>query len=136
MERNPNQEALTANDTAFANDDKFASSFNTDTLVSEQYFDTFRRHTHLEPEKRLMLAILEDAINCYQDNYGSRTGKKRRYFDDVKEWIGSADGDWVFSFEHVCAAVGLNAAYIRRGLLQWKPNLGVVYPGELQRMTG
>lgn len=136
MDRNLNQEASTANDTAFVNDDKFASIFSTDTLLSEQYFDTFRRKTHLEPEKRLMLAILEDAINCYQDNYISRTGKKKRLFDDVKEWISSADGDWVFSFEHICDAVGLNAAYIRRGLLQWKPNLGGVYADELQRMAG
>lgn len=83
-----------------------------------------------------MLAILEDAINCYQDNYISRTGKKKRFFDEVREWIVSADGDWVFSFEHVCDALGLNAAYIRRGLLQWKPNLGVVHAGESQRMAG
>jgi len=83
-----------------------------------------------------MLAILEDAINCYQDNYISRTGKKKRFFDEVREWIVSADGDWVFSFEHVCDALGLSAAYIRRGLLQWKPNLGVVQAGESQRMAG
>jgi hypothetical protein len=130
------QDATMGNETAFVNDDKVASIFQTDTLLSKQYFDTFRRNSYLEPEKRLMLAILEDAISCYQDNYISRTGKKKRFFDEVREWIVSADGDWVFSFEHVCDALGLNAAYIRRGLLQWKPNLGVVHAGESQRMAG
>jgi hypothetical protein len=119
------QDATMGNETAFVNDDKVASIFQTDTLLSKQYFDTFRRNSYLEPEKRLMLAILEDAINCYQDNYISRTGKKKRFFDEVRE-----------SFEHVCDALGLNAAYIRRGLLQWKPNLGVVHAGESQRMAG
>jgi hypothetical protein len=130
------QDSLTGNETGLVNDDKVASIFQTDTLLSKQYFDTFRRNTYLEPEKRLMRAILEDAINCYQDNYISRTGKKKRFFDEVREWIVSMDSDWVFSFEHVCDALGLNAAYIRRGLLQWKPNLGVVHAGESQRMAG
>lgn len=130
------QNSSTGNEAALVSDDKIASIFQTDALLSEQYFDTYRRNTHLEPEKRLMLAILEDAINCYQDNYVSRTGKKKRFFDEVREWIVSMDGDWVFSFEQVCDALGLNAAYIRRGLLQWRPNLGAAHAGESQRMAG
>ena len=49
-------------------EEKIASLFEPDTLLSAQYFDSLRRKAILEPEKRLVLAVLEDAINCFQDN--------------------------------------------------------------------
>jgi len=71
-------------------------------------------------EKRLMLAVLEDAIRYYQDNWFSRNGKRKRIFDETEEWIVTPDSDWVFSFVHVCETLGLSPAYLRRGLLRWK----------------
>jgi hypothetical protein len=101
-------------------DEKIASLFQPDMLLSAQYFENLRRKTHFEPEKRLMLALLEDAINCYQDNLISRSGKKKRLFEDTEQWILTADGEWVFSFDNVCDALGLNPEYVRQGLLRWK----------------
>ena len=40
--------------------------FQPDTLVPYEYFTTSQRSIPLEPEKHLMHAILEDAINCFQ----------------------------------------------------------------------
>jgi len=88
--------------------------------LSAQYFENLRRRTHFEPEKRLMLALLEDAINCYQDNLISRSGKKKRLFEDTEQWVLRTDGDWIFSFDNVCDALGLNPEYVRQGLLRWK----------------
>ncbi|TMA58264.1 MAG: hypothetical protein E6J73_17755, partial [Deltaproteobacteria bacterium] len=95
------QSALTA-------EEKIASLFQPDMLLSAQYFENLRRRTHFEPEKRLMLALLEDAINCYQDNLISRSGKKKRLFEDTEQWVLRTDGDWIFSFDNVCDALGLN----------------------------
>ncbi len=47
-------------------DERVTSLFQPDTLLPDQYLDTFRRKLHLEPEKKLMLAILEDAVACFQ----------------------------------------------------------------------
>lgn len=118
-----------------ANEDKVASIFQTDVLLSEQFLGNFRRRTYLEPEKRLMFAVLEDAIRCYQDNFISRSGKKKRHFEEVREWMLSEDGDWVFSFENVCDVLGVNAAYIRQGLLRWKPRLSPAH-AEPARLAG
>ena len=93
------QSALTA-------EEKIASLFQPDMLLSAQYFENLRRRTHFEPEKRLMLALLEDAINCYQDNLISRSGKKKRLFEDTEQWVLRTDGDWIFSFDNVCDALG------------------------------
>jgi hypothetical protein len=101
-------------------EEKIASLFQPDTLLSDQYFENLRRKTFFEPEKRLMLAVLEDAIRYYQDNWFSRNSKRKRIFDETEEWIVTADSDWVFSFVHVCETLGLSPAYLRRGLLRWK----------------
>jgi hypothetical protein len=125
----------TGNEALGVSDDKVASIFQADVLLSEQYFGNFRRRSYLEPEKRLMFAVLEDAIRCYQDNYISPRGKKKRHFEEVKEWLLSEDGDWVFSFENVCDVLGVNAAYIRHGLLRWKPSLSEARGFESARLA-
>jgi len=120
MERKAANLADAGDTTVHRGDEKIASLFQPDTLLSAQYFDTLRRKTLLEPEKRLMVAVLEDAINCYQDNLFSQHGKKRRLFDEAEDWIATAGGDWIFSFDNVCESLGFNPEYVRRGLLRWK----------------
>ncbi len=101
-------------------DDRIASLFQPDTLLSAQYFDNMRRRTLLEPEKRLMLAILEDAVNSFQENIFAESGKRKILFDDVEQWISADGSDWVFSFDHICEALGFTPAYVRQGLLRWR----------------
>ena len=101
-----------------ANDEKIAFLFQPDLLLSAQYFGNLRK-TLLEPEKKLMLAILEDAITCYQSNLSAHSVRGKRFFDETKSWIVAVGSDWVFSFENVCEALGLNPRYVRQGLLRW-----------------
>jgi hypothetical protein len=113
--------STTARDeTGLTNDEKIASLFQPDTLLSAQYFDNLRRKSLLEPEKRLMLAILEDAVSHHQDNLLSQDKRGKRLFADAEDWIVEAGSDWIFSFENVCEALGFNPAYVRQGLLRWK----------------
>lgn len=97
-------------------DERLESSVRPQSLSSAQYFDTLRRRIILEPEKRLMLAILEDAVQCFQNNGFAQTVRGRRIFQEAKKWIVDADREWVFSFANVCEALGLNPAYVRAGL--------------------
>jgi hypothetical protein len=101
-------------------EEKLASLFEPDTVATTQYFDNLRRKTVLDPEKRLVLAILEDAIYTYQDNVTATGSKARKLFNDTEEWITQADGDWIFSFTSVCEILGLSPEYVRRGLVRWK----------------
>jgi len=120
MERKAADSPDAGNTTVHRGDEKIASLFQPDTLLSAQYFDTLRRKTLLEPEKRLMLAVLDDAINCYRDNLFSQRGKNKRLFAEAEEWIATPGGDWIFSFDNVCESLGFNPEYLRRGLLRWK----------------
>ena len=108
--------------TGLTTDEKIGSLFQPDSLLSTQYFETLRRKTLLEPEKRLMLAILEDGINCFQENLRAQDVRRSRLFQDAEAWIVELDGDWVFSFENVCEALDINPAYVRQGLLRWREN--------------
>ncbi len=38
--------------------------FRPDVLAVHEYLDTYRRKSHLEPEKDLIFAVLEDALRC------------------------------------------------------------------------
>src|ERR1051325_6443110 len=101
-------------------EERVTSLFQPDTLLPEQFLDTFRRKLHLEPEKKLMLAVLEDAIACYQKYVLARDGKGKLLFQETEEWIVDENGDWLFSFANVCETLGFAPEYMRRGLLDWK----------------
>lgn len=93
---------------------------DSDTLAPTEYLGTFRRKTHFQPEMRLMLAVLEDAVECFQKNVLASRGKRKRHFDETESWILDEADDSVFSFEQICGALGLNHEYVRNGLIRWK----------------
>jgi hypothetical protein len=95
------------------------SLFQPDRVLASQFFDDRRTKTILEPEKRLMLAILEDAVHCFRDNCSAKQGKKKRLFDSAKAWLFGTD-DWVFGFQNICSVLGLNPEYVLKGLARWQ----------------
>jgi hypothetical protein len=105
---------------SFNMEEKIISLFEPDTLVSTQYFQNFRRKTSLEPEKRLILAMLEDAITCFQIYLTARRGKGKRLFNEAEEWIMTNHDDWIFSFANVCETLGFSPEYVRQGMRRWK----------------
>lgn len=105
-----------------ATDEAVGSLFQPDSLLLEQYLDTTRRKIVLEPEKRLMLAILKDAVGTFQADLFAANAKSSRRFEQARDWITETDADWVFSFANVCEHLGLNPAYVRNGLLRWMEN--------------
>jgi len=98
------------------NDELAMRVFHPDTLVPYQYFATFQRSAPLEPEKRLMHAILEDAVTSCRLYFGAKTRHHQKLFRDARQWILSRDDKWLFSFENVCAALGLDPQCLRTGL--------------------
>jgi len=101
-------------------EERVGSLFQPDTLMAEDYLRNFRRKTPLEPEKHLVLAVLEDGIRCFQDNASARAGKKKKLFEEAQEWLFCDESDWLFSFASVCSLLGFDPDYIRRGLKKWE----------------
>jgi hypothetical protein len=100
--------------------DTFSHLLQPDTLLPSQYFAIMRRKGAHEPERRLVVAVLEDAVDCFQKHIHARDDKARQLFLDAEEWICSQDRSWPFSFENVCDLLQINPEYLRRGLIAWR----------------
>ncbi len=109
-----------AYDQGLSMEERVTSLFQPDTLLPEQYLDTYRRKLHLEPEKKLMLAILEDGIACFQKYLFARDGKGKALFREAETWVEDKGGEAVFAFDSVCESLGLDSEYVRRGMRKWK----------------
>ena len=94
--------------------------FQPDILATHEYAENQRRKTHLEPEKNLMFAVLEDAVRCYRAYAFSKSIPLRRLYLDAEKWMWKNDWEWSFSFRNVCEVLGVNPFCLRRGLLRWK----------------
>lgn len=64
------------------------------------------------PEKRLMVAVLMNALECL-------LGFDVRCVAETEDWIrGNVGGDhWPYSFHNVCEELDLDVDYLTRGLL-------------------
>lgn len=113
---------MAAFDTGLSMEERVTSLFQPDTLLPDQFLDTFRRKLHLEPEKKLMLAILEDATACYQKYTFARDSKGKALFRETEEWVFAKGDQGIFSFDSVCEILSLDPDYVRRGLAEWKRN--------------
>jgi hypothetical protein len=100
--------------------DTFFHLLQPDTLLPSQYFAILKRKGAHEPERRLVVAVLEDAVDCFRKHIHARDEKARQLFMDAEEWISSEDRSWPFSFENVCDLLQINPQYLRRGLMAWK----------------
>jgi hypothetical protein len=73
-----------------------------------------------EGEEALMLAVLADAVDCFQKYVLAVGPREQKLFRDAEAWILEPNGEWIFSFQNICEALELNPDYVRHGLLQWK----------------
>jgi hypothetical protein len=94
-----------------------------DVLLTSQYFDRVRRQLEDAPERMLMLAVLEEAVGVYLRFAAADTAYQQHMFAEAEAWIESEEHHWLFSFESICDAVGLEPGYMRRGLRAWKARL-------------
>ena len=109
---------MTRNDSSA--EDRNQAIFEPDTLLPSQHADRTGRRRFTDGEHRLMVAILEDAIDVYRKQAAARDTRKRHMFEDAEAWIESRDATWIFSFENICTVLDLEPEYIRRGLHDWK----------------
>lgn len=89
-------------------------------LLPEQWFERSSsrssRMLRLSPVQSLMLAVLEDAIACYDDRDDTRP-ERRRLAHQAGDWLRSRDTRWLFAFETVCEHLDLEASSVRHRVL-------------------
>jgi hypothetical protein len=84
------------------------------TVVPVQFYDLIRRSAFLDGERRLVFAVLEDAVRTYLRLHDSRRRADRVEFAEVARWFEARTGTVPFSFEYVCEVLEINPAPLRR----------------------
>ena len=95
-----------------ATGDTLSDDLVPEVMLPLQYFDRLTPHATDIPEKRLMFAVLLDAVIHLQrrDSRGAA---------EVAQWIREDDEESVFSFSNICDALGIAPVFLARGLLAW-----------------
>jgi hypothetical protein len=91
-------------------------------ILPEQFYGARRGTSEGEPLRRLMIAMLVDAIRCFETKFDARQPATRQEFAEVRSWIFSDADDGVFSFRAVCDALAVDPGAIRKGLTRWQEN--------------
>jgi len=110
-------------DREHAVDERFGGLFQPDTLLPSQFFDRVRRRTEHDGERRLMIAVLEDAVDVYRKQAGTSDPRGSQLFREAEEWLEDPDRTWLFSFQNICDVLDIDADYLRRGLHAWKERM-------------
>lgn len=92
-----------------------------ESVLPDQYFAGLQLPPFVQNEARLMLAILQDAVDTYQRHALAKSARQRAEFEDARDWIASTESEWVFSFENICSVLGIDADYVRDGLRRHTP---------------
>lgn len=97
-----------------------SSLFVPDVITPEQFYDSRRDDSSIRPVKKLMIAILEDALRCFQNNCDAKAGPRKRLFQEAEHWLCGEGGEGPFSFEMVCETLGIEPKFLRAGLREWR----------------
>jgi hypothetical protein len=93
--------------------------FVPDVLTPGQYYDGIRADKGCaRPIKRLMRAVLEDAVRCYLTYANSRSRAQCRLFVEAEGWLMDRKADGAFAFETICETLGIDPNCLREGLRQ------------------
>ncbi len=100
--------------------------FEPDAILPAQFYAMFKCSQHKEPERRLMVAVLEDAVSCLSMNPRECNLRQRRQYEEAKQWVAAEEeSEWIFSFRNICEVLGMDPSYLRRGLTRWRPSTRV-----------
>jgi hypothetical protein len=91
-----------------------------EVVLPSQFYGKGGLDASLQPEKRLMLAVMEDAVGTFQKYVWARDRAGQRLLAEVEDWFYSDDVDWPYSFVNIAQSLGLDVEFMRGGLRRWK----------------
>jgi len=99
-------------------DDFLARILEPDIFLPSQFYGSGGLSRKLEGEKRLMIAVLKDAVECLEKYRGLRNSVARSNYENAIEWVMDNGTDWLFSFTNICDLLGFDPQYLRDVLLK------------------
>lgn len=114
-------------------DDFLAKILEPDIFLPSQFYGNSGLSRQLEGEKRLMLAIFRDAVECLEKYRGASTSSGMELYQNALQWVEDESTEWLFSFTNICDLMGFDPGYMREFLLKrecriTRPSRDRVYP--------
>ena len=94
--------------------------FENQSILPTQFFPRRWEHTRMDPFRRLALAVLVDAVHVFQTNIDASTPRRRRQFNEARQWLLGPPGQGPFAFGNVCFLVGIDPSRLKRCLGKWQ----------------
>ena len=91
-----------------------------ESVLPAQFYDRPFGGARIQPEKRLQVAVLADAVLTFHRWAGDGRARARRLFAEVETWFASDDTDGSFTFITICHSLNFDPDYIRGGLRDWR----------------
>jgi hypothetical protein len=102
---------------AHAMADDLPSIFQGVGILPAQYGNMCRKKLPSEGERKLLFAVLEDAIRCYlKHRDADESYRQNPDFVEAAQWLSSDEESSPFAFVRVCDALGINADRLRWGI--------------------
>lgn len=91
-----------------------------DTVLPSQFWAVVS-DPRTEPEKRLMIAVLEEAIALLvSDAAGADRAERAAAVRDAERWIACDDQGSPFAFAAICDILGLDVSRVRETIAAWR----------------
>ena len=105
-------------------DESSHSLYRPDCVVPELSLERLRRTTARCAEGRLAMAVLEDAVECFQKHVFATRSRHRRLYREAEAWLFAdsrgRSSDSACTFDFICDALGIERDNMRRGLMRWR----------------
>src|SRR5215831_18079533 len=90
------------------------------TLLMSLPSKRFTKRSSARVKKRLMLAVLESAVEDFEKYVLARNPRGKKLFQYAEEWFLEKNSDQIFSFENICETFQFHPEYTSQGLMAWR----------------
>ena len=106
-----------------------------DTLLPAQFWSAIA-DPRSEPEKRLMVAVLEEAIGLVVNGAARGSAERSPLVREAERWMESDDHSAPFAFASICDVLGLEVSRVRNTLVAWRGRRRIFRRPRLQAGRG
>jgi hypothetical protein len=100
--------------------DVIGKLFSGDAIAPSQFRDSRKGQDNAAPLRGLMLAVLEDALDCMRRGASNpASAALRKAAREAAEWVNDTTDEHLFSFNCVCETLGIHPGALRESLSVW-----------------
>jgi hypothetical protein len=115
----PRKQRLTTQPNGSAGNDDRSHVFGAEIILPIQFAHPRNVEGRCEGERRLMLAVLEDAVVTLKSHLRGPSVHSRRIAAEIENWLASGSCSHTFAFATICDVLGFDVPAVRQAIGEW-----------------